>query len=598
MTHNELKCKSEYFTVRDGVRLAVSIWLTEHDRSRAQSYPAVLIATRYWRAMAFKDNAEELQSYYAFAASLLAHGYRLAVADARGTGASFGCRTAETDREEVEDIGELIAWVSGQEWCDGQVATFGVSYSGITTLYSLVTAPSSLKLGVCRAPDFDMYRQLFAPGGIVNRWFVSGWGGFTAGKDTNDMTAIYANGYAPLPEGGIGNIIGVRPVDEDLDGSLLRAAVAEHQSNFNIAAPNSSVESIDHFLSETNPPVYDPAFKKRIEDNNIPLVVRGGWHDGGVALGAVSLFASIHSPMKIILGPWNHDGTYHVDPFQEGDGTTPLATPITDARALVIQSLDEVFYPERNGESPDGHSAEEKPKRFVEYYTLGENRWKITEQWPLPQAKNQRLYLSDNHKLTAMLPGETEGSDQYIVDPTASTGRFNRWHAQASNQPVHFPDRKAEDKKLLIYDTDPLEKDTEITGHSVVTLYLRSSATDGQFFVYLETIDPDGRVRLLNDGQLRGIHRKISNEAEPYKMFGPYHSLLEKDVLPIVPGEVTEISFDLNPMSVLLQKGQRIRIAIAGADIDTFAPIEGCENPELIIERNSLYASCIDLPIV
>ena len=61
---------------------------------------------------------------------------------------------------------------------------------------------------------------------------------------------------------------------------------------------------------------------------------------------------------------------------------------------------------------------------------------------------------------------------------------------------------------------------------------------------------------------------------------------------------MAEIAFDLFPISVLLKKGQRIRLAIAGADKDTFASIPGCEKPEITVERNSVYASYLDLPII
>ena len=63
-----------------------------------------------------------------------------------------------------------------------------------------------------------------------------------------------------------------------------------------------------------------------------------------------------------------------------------------------------------------------------------------------------------------------------------------------------------------------------------------------------------------------------------------------------VPGEVVEIAFDLFPISIVLGKGQRIRVAIAGADKEVFAPIKGCENPEITVERNRVYGSYIDFP--
>ena len=89
------------------------------------------------------------------------------------------------------------------------------------TLYSLVTSPPALKVGVCRAPDFDMYRHLFAPGGIVNYWFVDTWGGCTAELDRNHIKALYADGYFPKPKSVADHVLGVRPVDQDTDGSLL-----------------------------------------------------------------------------------------------------------------------------------------------------------------------------------------------------------------------------------------------------------------------------------------------------------------------------------------------------------------------------------------
>jgi putative CocE/NonD family hydrolase len=132
----------------------------------------------------------------------------------------------------------------------------------------------------------------------------------------------------------------------------------------------------------------------------------------------------------------------------------------------------------------------------------------------------------------------------------------------------------------------------------VAPLFVRSTATDGQFYAYLEAALPDGRVKCVTDGQLRAIHRKISDEPPPYTMFGPYHTFGRKDAMPLVPGEVAEIAFDLLPISVRFEAGWRIRLAFAGADKDVFAPVPGCEAPEITVERNSQYASYIDLPVI
>lgn len=60
-------------------------------------------------------------------------------------------------------------------------------------------------------------------------------------------------------------------------------------------------------------------------------------------------------------------------------------------------------------------------------------------------------------------------------------------------------------------------------------------------------------------------------------MFEPYHTFKREDAMPLVPGEVAEIAFDLLPLSARFEVGWRIRLAIAGADKKVFAPVPGCE---------------------
>ena len=601
MTNISLKCISQYITMRDGVRLAVSIWSSEDAHRLELRVPAILVTTRYWRALSFKQDMPEAQPYYALAESLCANDYALVVADARGSGASFGFRDTELTHDEVVDIGETIDWVARQRWCDGRVATVGTSYSANTALRSLVTAPKTLKGVVCRAPDFDLYRHLLAPGGVVNHWFIEVWGRATAAQDRNNVAALYADGYWVPPNEAVENVLGVRAIDEDIDfeygagDSLLAAAIEEHHDNFQLDSSRDSFDYIENEFFNAHHPIFDPIYQRAIEDSRLPLVIRCGWHDAGTSLGALCMYASFQCPLHVILGPWNHEGSYHVDPMDNSDGIIPEPFDIIEARVSCLSSLDGFL---KRTQLEKTKCVEPLPFRRIEYYTLGEGRWKKTQDWPLAQTTMERWYLDGQHQLSKCRPISEKGSDIYQVDSSARTGRHNRWHAQSPSQPILFPDRHNEDKKLLVYDTPPFEQAVEITGHPVISLNVSSSATDGQFFVYLETIDPDGRVRLLTEGQLRGIHRKVSNEAAPYKMFGPYHSFKKKDAHPLVPGEITEITFDLFPISILLPKGQRVRVAIAGADADVFAPIEGCESPEIVVERNSVYSSYIDLPII
>ena len=228
MDQTDMILKSFYVPMRDNVRLAVSAWLPRECDS-SEPHPAVLKNNRYWRAMSFREDKLELQKEFLNAKHLLQHGYVLVICDVRGTGASFGTRETELPPNEIIDIGEIIEWVAEQSWCDGRVATTGTSYTADTTFMSFVTSPPSLKVGVSRAVDFDVYRQLIAPGGILNTWMAEAWGKMTHLQDQNNVEWLLANASEEFKN----NILGVRLVDEDTDGSMLTAAVAGHGSNFN-----------------------------------------------------------------------------------------------------------------------------------------------------------------------------------------------------------------------------------------------------------------------------------------------------------------------------------------------------------------------------
>jgi hypothetical protein len=149
----------------------------------------------------------------------------------------------------------------------------------------------------------------------------------------------------------------------------------------------------------------------------------------------------------------------------------------------------------------------------------------------------------------------------------------------------------------LVYDSEPLEEDMEVTGHVLVDIFVSSSTSDAQVFVYLEDIDENGKVQYVTEGELRALHRKVSNEKAPYKLVGPYHSYLREDGQPLKPGEVAEIQFSMLPISYLFKKGHRIRIAVAGADADQFRNMTNDE-PEYTIHRSFKYPSRVELPVV
>jgi uncharacterized protein len=64
----------------------------------------------------------------------------------------------------------------------------------------------------------------------------------------------------------------------------------------------------------------------------------------------------------------------------------------------------------------------------------------------------------------------------------------------------------------------------------------------------------------------------------------------------MAPGESTTIRFALYPTSVLLRKGHRIRLALAGADGDIFQRYPPQGTPTWTIYRDATRDSFLELP--
>ncbi|MCB0634196.1 MAG: CocE/NonD family hydrolase, partial [Lewinella sp.] len=221
---------------------------------------------------------------------------------------------------------------------------------------------------------------------------------------------------------------------------------------------------------------------------------------------------------------------------------------------------------------------------------------KSTNVWPPRGQTRIKYFLDAKQRLSSSPPKKARGQDEYQVDFSTTTGKNNRWATQMGQPVLKLDNRNAEDALSLTYTTDPLREDLQITGTPAISLKLSSTHTEGAVFVYLEDVDPNGRSRYITEGGLLLEHRKLSEN--PMSANVPYHSFKEADAAPMPVNEIEDITFKLWPTSVLIRKGHSIRIAIAGADKDTFDRVPEEGTPVYKIYRNKHYVSFIDLPVV
>lgn len=155
----------------------------------------------------------------------------------------------------------------------------------------------------------------------------------------------------------------------------------------------------------------------------------------------------------------------------------------------------------------------------------------------------------------------------------------------------------ANDAKGLTYTSTPLEKDISVIGHPVVTLYIASSAEDGDFYVYLEEVDTDGVSHYITDGILRASHRAMFEPS--FNNLGlPYHRHFKEDVKSLPKEETVALVLDLLPISKVFKKGQRIRVTITCADKSYTEENIIMPPPTVTLYRDQKYPSHIILPIV
>ena len=577
--------QSLYVSMLDGVRLAVDVYLPQGLPTTAR-IPTLLYRTRYWRDVELIDGQPDPNPAVQFFTS---YGYAIVRMDVRGTGASFGTMRFEWQPEDTQDGNTLVDWIIQQEWSNGEVGAYGVSYAGSTAELLAETCHPAVTAIWASYFELDGYTDLAFPGGVPCD-FVKMWGQFTAALDQN---ISLGDNFEPDPK-----VIGVKPVDDDHDRSLLQAAIQNHAQNCNADILLQDVTYRDDLLGGVKVPNEEMAVyarRTKIETSGVPIDIWGSWMDANTADTVIRHFTTFKNPQRAVISAWSHGGSALCSPFVESNSLLDIS--VKNQLIEILCFMDQYFLGP-NQELGLFHQERPISENTLFYYTMGEEKWKATTTWPPSGSTTKRLYFQEGHILGEDIPSNTSGEDGYQVDFSASTGQQNRWWTEMGGGPVAYPDRELQDQKLLVYQSQALDEDLEITGYPVVNLLITSTENDGAFFVYIEDVDELGKVTYITEGMLRALHRKVSLDEPPYKVFGPYHSYKRKDGVLMVPGEATTLNFSLFPTSVLLRKGHKIRIAIGCADASVFGrmPVQG--EVEIRLLRNRLEHSWVDLPIM
>ncbi len=200
--------------------------------------------------------------------------------------------------------------------------------------------------------------------------------------------------------------------------------------------------------------------------------------------------------------------------------------------------------------------------RFFDYFLKGEGDWKNQSrvqlqvrhidkfvqrrenEWPLARTRWTRFYLGSNFGLN------TKNDDL--------------------SKAISF-DALGEGVTFI---SEPLEKETEITGPLAARLLVSSSTADADLFLVFRVFTPDLREVVFQgaidphtpiaQGWLRASHRKL--DARVSKEYRPYHSHDQKQLLK--KDEVVQLDVELWPTSIVVPAGHRLGLTVRGKDYE------------------------------
>jgi putative CocE/NonD family hydrolase len=576
---------SSYVTMRDGVRLAVDVYLPQSDGAppKGKRFPTIVIFTPYYRRFKLRDgapdSAEPSPNAGRYRDFFVPRGYAVVVVDVRGTGASFGTREAFRSPEERDDYKEIVDWILAQGWSDGRVGATGVSYVGAACDFVASTGHPAIKAIAPLFSVWDTYSDHYYPGGLLLNQLAKTYDELLVALDHDRRDLLTNFAYYKEP-----NLAGPMPVDGD-DGTLVRAAVKEHLGNFHMT------DFIREFPFKDDALPYDKSFTSASFSpykyaagirEDVAVYSVSGWMDGvGYTNGAISRFLTLPNPKKhLLIGPWDHGARMNVSLFRaQPESQFPML-------AELLRFFDHYLMETESGldqESP------------VHYFTMAEERWHDAAQWP-PRPDEKRLFLAPNAQLGDS--AGSDGADSFKADFSLGTGEKTRYGRLAAlDVRDYYTDWHGRDAAMLTYTSAPLDADMELTGHPIITLHLSADQGDAAVHVYLEDVTPDGTCRYVTEGMLRALHRREATAPHYHQVVGPYRSFARRDAQPLVPGEPAILRFSLLPTSWRFKAGHRLRIAIAGADKDNYAQVPHGRPPLISIRRGSARPSHIVLPL-
>ena len=502
--------------MRDGVKLAADVYLPDG----SGPFPVLLSRTPYDKTRG-RDRAERL----------MRHGYGVVIVDSRGIYQSEGeWRPYVTEADDGYDTQE---WIGRQSWCDGTIGMFGTSYPGFTQLLPAPQRSEYVKAIVPVAAQSDNYGSIWYTDGLYHLALALRWGASQA--------ALAAGGARP---------------DVNWMPLMMHLPVKDALGQLGLESPFVS-QTLEH---ET----YDNFWRKMsirhlYHEMDVPAFHITGWYDALVHetivnftnMRATSRSAHARRWQKLLIGPWGH-GFPRSSRYGDVDfGSGAL---------IDVDGLHLRWYDYHLKGSENGLDAEAPIRIFV----MGDNVWRDEEAWPIERVQPTRFYLRSDGAantrfgdggLSRAPPGE-DRPDTYRYDPRNPVPTYGGSGCCGGGLTPHGPrDQSVNQQRqdVLVYATEPLTDDLEVTGAIELRLFFETNVPDTDFFATVSDVYPDGRAILIAEGMVRTRYRDSVKEPR----------WLE-------PNETHEVVVAFWETSNVFKAGHRVRLHVTSTNFPRF----------------------------
>lgn len=548
---DEFDLSSQYIEMRDGTKLAIDICRPKDKKTGKvieTPLPVLWMHTPYNRR--YNDNQQKtltVDCYAGTASRLVKYGYVVATVDFRGLFASYGHNQGYNRGEWIStarnDAYDVTEWLAKQSWSNGNIGMWGCSATGGSQMQAATTAPPHLKAMFPMSFEFDVY-DFRVPGGMA------GVRGGVRPRNPGDPTPQEVRDALAAP------------VDGDKEKTLLKSVISEHEGTIESEGEVPFRDSYSKTLTDEDSKQWwvksSPSnYLKQINNSGIAMYMAVNWDEGSTKPGPFFAFNNFKTPRKLIVGPGVHCDWFTSQKLTGFDITI-------EERRFFDYWLKGI----KNG------VMEEDPVYYYTYNAPKGYEWRSAKTWPLPEEKRIDYYLGKG-SLSTVKPTDKIGSDKTTVNYDAKPG--------------------TDISGKLVYETAPLSKDLQVTGHPTINLWVSSSAKDGDFIATILDVAPDGTVSSYNvQGQLRASLRKLG-KAPYYNLGLPWHTFMEADVKPLVQGEPVELEFSILPISMIFKAGHKIQLVISFA---SYATPRLNPAPEVIIYHDETHRSYLTLPVI